>query len=309
MKKIIITTSSFATESAEPLNQLKAAGIDYVLNPFKRKLTQDETIQLLSDKHGVVAGTEAYPKSVLEKLPNLKVISRCGAGTDGIDKEFLKSAGIALINTPDVHVTAVAELTISGLLSLSRKVVTQHQNLISGKWEKSMGTNLSLKTVGVIGFGKVGQAFAKMLSGFSCKLLVYDPYCQQAIDPSVGKLVSSLEEIWAQADVISLHIPSTSETKRLVNSQSLSKMKQNVLILNTSRGDLIDERALCEFLLCNPTAGAYLDVFDQEPYSGPLTQLKNIVLTPHIGTFTYETRSKMELESVVNLINFLKNNE
>jgi D-3-phosphoglycerate dehydrogenase len=306
MKKILISTSSFATESTEPLDRLKEAGIDYVINPLKRKLTLEETIELVSDKDGVIAGTEAYPKSVLEKLPKLKLISRCGAGTDGIDKDTLKSMGIELLNTPQVHVTAVAELTIAGLLSLSRKIVTQHHLLVSGKWEKKMGVNISHKTVGIIGFGKVGQAVARMLSGFSCKLLIYDPFYSQTIEESFGQRVTSLDEIWSQSDVISLHIPSTSETKGLLNSQSLAKLKRDVLILNTSRGDLIQESALHDFLVKNPSAGAYLDVFDQEPYHGPLTQLQNVVLTPHIGTFTLETRSNMELEAAINLINFFK---
>ena len=309
MKKILISTSSFATESTEPLDRLKDAGIAYVINPLKRKLTLDETIQLLNDMDGVIAGTEAYPKSVLEKLPKLKLISRCGAGTDGIDKDALKSMGIALFNTPQVHVTAVAELAIAGLLSLSRKIVPQHELLVSGKWEKKMGVNISQKTIGIIGFGKVGQAVAQMLSGFSCKLLIYDPFYKQAIEPSIGKLVNSLDEIWSQSDVISLHIPSTPETKELLNTQSLAKLKHHVIILNTSRGDLITESALVEFLTNNPSAGAYLDVFEQEPYQGALTQLQNVVLTPHIGTFTLETRSNMELEAAINLINYFKTHE
>ncbi|MBI3217916.1 MAG: phosphoglycerate dehydrogenase [Bacteroidetes bacterium] len=309
MKKILISTSSFATESREPLNRLTEAGIEYVINPLKRKLTSEETIELMADKDGVIAGTEAYPKSVLDKLPNLKVISRCGAGTDGIDKEALRAMNILLFNTPQVHVTAVAELTISGLLALSRKIVSQHQLLVAGKWEKKMGVNISNKTVGIIGFGKVGQAVARMLSGFSCKLLIYDPFYTSSIDPLFGKNVSSLDEIWSQADIISLHIPSTSETKGLLNIESLAKMKRDVLILNTSRGDLIQEQALHQFLIANISAGAYLDVFDQEPYAGSLTQLPNVVLTPHVGTFTLETRTNMELEAAINLINYFKNNE
>ncbi|NOS90638.1 MAG: phosphoglycerate dehydrogenase [Cyclobacteriaceae bacterium] len=309
MKKILISTSSFATESSEPLDRLKEAGIEYLINPLKRKLTPEETIELMADKDGVIAGTESYPKSVLDKLPKLKVISRCGAGTDGIDKVALKAMNISLFNTPQVHVTAVAELTISGLLALSRKIVSQHQLLVAGKWEKKMGVNISHKTVGIIGFGKVGQAVARMLNGFSCKLLICDPFYPSPIDASIGQRVNNLDEIWSQSDIISLHIPSTSETKGLLNSDSLAKMKSHVLILNTSRGDLIHEEALYEFLVANPSAGAYLDVFDQEPYAGPLTQLSNVVLTPHVGTFTLETRTNMELESAINLINYFKNNE
>ncbi len=305
MKKILISTSSFGVESSEPLRLLESAGVEFSLNPHGRKLSKEETIALLQDKDGVIAGTESYPKEVVEKLSSLKVISRCGAGTDGIDKNFLKQSGITLLNTPDVHITAVAELTLAGLLSLSRKIALNHAVMISGKWEKFMGTNISSKTVGLIGFGKVGQAVARLLSGFGCSILVYDPYFKNS-PPAGCCVVTSLDEIWKQADVISLHIPSTGETKSLINKEVLAKVKPDVILVNTSRGDLVDESALYDFLKDHAGAGAYLDVFQQEPYKGPLTTLPNIVLTPHVGTFTRETRVNMEVESVVNLINYFK---
>ncbi len=168
-----------------------------------------------------------------------------------------------------------------------------------------MGTNLSSKTVGLIGFGKVGQAVARLLSGFGCTILIYDQFYKSS-PPANCRVVDTLDEIWKQADVISLHIPSTSETKNFINSGSLSKMKPDVLLLNTSRGDLVDETALHDFLQQHPGAGAYLDVFQQEPYTGPLLKLPNVVLTPHVGTFTRETRVNMEVESVMNLINYFK---
>lgn len=305
MRKIVITTSSFGVESSEPLRLLEAAGMEVTLNPYKRKLSKEETASLLQNKDGVIAGTESYPKEVLEKLPALKIISRCGAGTDGIDKDFMERSGIALFNTPDVHITAVAELTLAGLMTLIRKVAANHVSLTSGKWDKAMGSNLSGKTVGIIGFGKVGQAFAKLLSGFQCTLLAYDPYFKNSLPGNVRQ-VSGMNEILRDADVLSLHIPSTTETKNLVNAETLSKVKPEVLLINTSRGDLVDEQALHEFMKSHPVAGAYLDVFQQEPYTGPLTQLSNVVVTPHIGTFTKETRVDMEVQAAMNLINFFK---
>jgi D-3-phosphoglycerate dehydrogenase / 2-oxoglutarate reductase len=176
MKRILISTSSFGVESRAPLAALEKAGIAYTLNPHARKLSPAETVALLQDKTGVIAGTEAYPKEVLAQIPNLKVISRCGAGTDGIDKDYLKQQSIPLFNTPEVHTTAVAELTLSGLLTLSRKIVVNHVSTITGAWQKTMGSNVSGKTVGLIGFGKVAQCFARLLSGFACSIVFYDPY-------------------------------------------------------------------------------------------------------------------------------------
>lgn len=308
MRKILISTSSFGVESKEPLQLLEAAGIEYTINPHGRKLSKDETVSLLQNMDGVVAGTESYPKEIIEKLPSLKIISRCGAGMDGIDQDFLKKSGIALVNTPDVHVTAVAELALSGLLSVNRKLFANHTQVVSGSWSKVMGRNLSGKTIGLIGMGKVGQAFAHLLSGFGCHLLAYDPYYKGSWPAGIQR-VTNLNAMWGKADVISLHIPATDETRHILNRQVFQSVKHDVIIINTSRGDLIDERALFEFLQGHPEAGAYLDVFQQEPYTGPLTSLANIVVTPHIGTFTRETRVNMEIESVMNLINFFRNHE
>ena len=305
-KHIYISTSSFGVESQLPLDKLKSEGFEISLNPFGRKLTIDETIQELATADGVVAGTEAYPEAVIAQLPKLKIISRCGAGSDGIDKVALKAKGITLAVTPDVHVTAVAEIALAGLLSLTRKIAHHYVSMRGGDWEKSMGTNLSGKSVGLLGYGRVGQAFAQLLSGFSCSVLVYDPYTK-ASHPGI-QFMSSPEELFKRADVLSIHMPSTPETKNLINAIVLSQLKDNVLLVNTSRGDLIDEQALFNFLQSHPQAGAYLDVFQQEPYKGNLSQLANCVTTPHIATFTRETRVNMELEAVSNLVNYFKNN-
>jgi D-3-phosphoglycerate dehydrogenase len=171
-----------------------------------------------------------------------------------------------------------------------------------------MGRNLSGKTIGLIGMGKVGQAFAHLLSGFGCYLLAYDPYYRGSWPAGIQRVIN-LNEMWAKADGISLHIPATEETRHILNRQVFQAVKHDVIFINTSRGDLIDESALFEFLQGHPEAGAYLDVFQQEPYTGPLTSLANIVVTPHIGTFTRETRVNMEIESVMNLINFFRNHE
>lgn len=306
MKSVLISTSSFGVESQEPLNRLREAGISVELNPYGRKLNHEETVKLLQDKAGVLAGTEAYPKEVLAQLPNLKIISRCGAGTDGIDQAYLKEHGITLCSTPNVHITAVAELTLAGLLSITRKMPQHHATTVAGQWGKVMGSNLAGKTVGLIGFGKVGQAVAKLLHAFGCQIIAFDPYLTGNSETVMR--ASTVHDIWTQADVISLHAPSTQETKGIINGQALSAMKPNVIILNTSRGDLVDEQALFDFLQSNPQASAYLDVFQQEPYQGPLSKLPNVVVTPHVGTFTKETRVNMELEAATHLIQYFLNN-
>ncbi len=301
MKRILVSTSSFGVESKAPIDLLHDAGYEVILNPHGRKLTKAETIDLLKDVDGVIAGTETYSADVIEQVKNIKIISRCGAGIDGIDVEALKAHKIALANTPEVHMTAVAELTLTGLLAVLKKLIPNHTHTSAGKWEKIMGSNLSGKRVGLIGFGRVGKSFYKLLKGFDCEVLVYDPWIQVTDTILQTPNVSSLLE-WS--DVISLHVPLTEETRNIISEKSLQLVKRNVIVLNTSRGGLIDELALFNFLNSNPTAGAFLDVFEEEPYRGRLGDLSNVIITPHIGTFTRETRVQMELQSVHNVLNF-----
>lgn len=303
MKKILVSTSSFAVESTAPLDILHEAGFEVILNPYGRKLTKAETVSLLSSCHGVVAGTEAYSQDVLDKLPNLKIISRCGAGLDGIDIQYLKTKGIGLCNTPEVHVTAVAELTFTGLLACLKKTVANHQTVSSGKWQKLMGANLTRKKIGLVGYGKVARAFHKMLAGFECEVIVYDPFL---INYTGIEKVEQLNELASACDVISLHIPLAENTRNIISGSIFRLVKKNVVLLNTSRGGLIDELALADFLTTNKEASAYLDVFETEPYQGALLALPNLLTSPHIGTFTKETRVQMEYEASINLINFFK---
>lgn len=303
VKKIFISTSSFGIESSKPIQLLQEAGIHYSLNPLGRKLSKEETVNLLQEVDGVVAGTETYSRDVLEKLPRLRVISRCGAGTDGIDREYLQQKDISLLNTPNVHVTAVAELTLAGLFSLSRKVSQGDALMKAGKWEKLMGTNLGGKTVALIGLGRVGKEVANVLIAMRCRVLGFDPYFKGTF-PAGVEHITSLDRIWQEADVISLHLPATEEARHLVRQETLLKCKPTVMIVNTSRGELVNEGDLIEFLNSHPQAGAYIDVYEKEPYSGPLATLPNVIVTPHVGTFTKETRVSMEIEAVQNIIHY-----
>lgn len=305
MTKILITTSSFGVQSEEPLNLLKAANIEYTLNPHGRKLTKEETKILLANVDGVIAGTELYDEEVLAALPQLKALSRCGAGTDGIDIPYLNKNGINLFNTPEVHITAVAELTLAGLLSLSRNTPQMDAMVKANNWKKIMGTNISGKTVGLVGYGKVAKAFANLLTGFNVKFKIYDPFLKEKSN-STHDFVS-LDQLLKLSDIISLHIPYSKENAGLIGGDELNQMKSDVLLLNTARGGIIDEKALFQFLKNNPNAGAYLDVFEKEPYEGQLKTLNNFICTAHVGTFTKETRVAMETQAAQNIINHFNN--
>lgn len=304
---IQITTSTFGQAGRKPLNYLEENKIVYKTNPYGRRLSEDEAVNLLADVDGVIAGTEPLTKKVLEQLPKLKVISRCGTGLSNVDLETAKKRGVKVFNTPDIHVDAVAELALAGTLAIMRKLSTSDQDIRSGKWKKTMGKSLYGKNIGLIGFGKVGRRFAELLSVFTKNIFYYDPFL---IKNSAGenKYTSlPLEELLSISDVISIHIPYSKDNHNIIGVNEFKLMKPDAVLLNTSRGGLVDENLLYEFLKNNHQAGAYIDVFEEEPYQGKLSELNNILLTPHIGTTTKETREEMEYQACVNLINGLEN--
>lgn len=291
MNKILITTSSFETKEA--LEKLRAHGFEAVLNPHKRKVTPEELRELLPDVIGLIAGTEKIDRETL-KNSQLKVISRVGTGTDSIDLAAAKELGIAVRNTPDAPITAVAELTLGSLLSLLRRTHQMNQDLHIKTWDKKMGIQLTGKTVLIVGFGRIGKYLAKLLKPFEVKLLTVDP-----VLPGI-----SLKEALPQADIISLH---TSGSQQILGKNEFSIMKDGVCILNVARGGAVDETALIEALKSGKVAGAWLDVFSEEPYKGPLAEFSQVILTPHIGSYTKECRTCMEIEAVDNLLKHLKN--
>lgn len=303
--RVQITTSTFGKAGNKPLLYLEENGIDFTVNPYGRKVTEEEAIVLLQGSDGVVAGTEPLTKKVLEKLPDLKVISRCGTATDNIDMETAKKQKIQIFNTPDIHVDAVAELAFAGTISLMRHLAISDMGIRAGNWKKKMGRSLFNKKVGLIGYGRVAKRFETMLKPFTQNIYFCDPYILNKHEYSDKYL--EFENLLAQSDIISLHIPYTIENHHLINADNMKLVKSDALIINTSRGGLIDEDSLYSFLKNNPESGAYLDVFSEEPYSGRLIELENILLTPHIGTTTRETREEMEYQACFNLIKGLRN--
>ncbi len=304
--KILISTSSFAAEDRRPLDLLEAHGVQYELNPYGRKLTEEESIALLNDKEGVLAGTEKLSAYVLNNVNKLKVISRCGTGTDNVDMQVATARNIRVLNTPDVHVLAVAELALAGILSALRRLPVSTREMMAGNWNKRMGRNLTGMTIGIIGFGKVGRKLVELLKAFNCKVLAYDPMLGDEVFENYGVKKAELTVMAAEVDIVSLHLPYSKEVQHLVGKDFFANAKEELLLINTARGGLVDENALYEFLVKQPGSTAYLDTFETEPYVGKLATLDNCILSPHIGTFTRETRVAMEVEACMNLINFIK---
>jgi D-3-phosphoglycerate dehydrogenase / 2-oxoglutarate reductase len=303
---VAISTSSFGKESPAPLQRLMAAGFEVRPNPHGRTLTADEAKAHLAGVIGLVAGTEKLTGELLRQLPELKVISRVGTGMDNVDREAARALGIAVHNTPDAHVDAVAELTMAGLLSLLRGVPASDASIRNGLFDKPMGRLLRGKTVGMIGFGKVARALARLLAPWGTSLLATDVTREPSAATSLGAKYVELDELLAGADIVSLHLPYAKDAHHLIGAAQLAAMKPDAILVNTARGGLIDEAALVAHLEAHPKAGAYLDCFEKEPYQGgPLAKLKNVVLTSHIGSYAREARVRMETEAVDNLLKVL----
>jgi len=298
--KIALTTSSFATYSDEPLTLLADAGLDVVTNPHGRKLKPEETVALLAGCAGVVAGTEELSAAVLKELPELKVISRCGVGMDNVDKAYCEAHGLTVLNTPFGPTLAVAELTLGLILDLMRNVTMMDRELRSGTWKKRMGRQLKGKKVGVVGFGRIGQAVADVLKPLGCEIAYADPYpaCKET-------LCLPLDELMAWADIVTLHCSKPGGACSLIGATELAAMREGSWLVNCGRGGLVDETALFEALSSGHLAGAAVDCFESEPYTGPLTTLPNVILTPHIGSYAREGRIQMEIDAVKNLIGAL----
>ncbi|MDR2421766.1 MAG: hydroxyacid dehydrogenase, partial [Deltaproteobacteria bacterium] len=238
----------------------------------------------------------------------LKIVGRAGAGLDNIDVAAAKELGIKVVNTPGLNANAVAELTVAMAIVLARKLGVAFSSIKAGRWEKKglVGTELSGKVIGLVGLGYVGRLVAKKAVGLDMKVWAYDPFLTPEAVTQAGAAAKSLEEIWAGADYISLHLPKTPETVNLVNEAVLAKTKKGAFILNCARGGLVDEQALYAALKSGHLGGAALDVFDKEPPGeSPLLALDNFVATPHVGASSLEAQLNVAEEVARLLVEFL----
>lgn len=300
MSKILITTSSFNTD-IDDIAMLSDLGYEVVLNPYKRRLSEEEIAALMSEEiTGIIAGVEPLTKNVINKAPNLKVISRCGIGMDSVDITAAQENGITVLNTPDAPTKAVAELTIGLMLDTLRKISHQDRTIRNGQWSRPMGSLLGEKTVGLIGYGRIGKKVAEYAKIFGAKIIAHDPQANQH---------ATIDEILSNANIVSLHIPYTRENHHIINDNALSKMKEGAILINASRGGLVDEIALYDALKSGALGAAALDVYEHEPYEGNLKELENITLTAHVGSYAKEARAEQERLAAENLLNVLKQNK
>jgi D-3-phosphoglycerate dehydrogenase len=297
-RKIAITPSTFATEDQTPLETLRAHGCEVVVNKTGRRLNEAETIEILKDVDGVLAGLEPLNEKTLSGATRLKALARVGIGMDNVDMAVAAKLGIKVSNTPDGPTEAVAELALAALLALLRQIVPSDNALHAGKWEKRIGFGLKSAPVLLVGFGRIGRRFAEMLAPFKPDLMVCDP-ARPDLSAFPGAKSVSLEEGLSKAKIVSLHANAKSV---LLGAKEFKLLKPGAVLLNSARGHLVDETALLDALNGGVLSGAWFDVFKEEPYKGPLTGFPQVLLTPHVSSYTVQCRLEMEMAATLNLL-------
>jgi D-3-phosphoglycerate dehydrogenase len=304
--KALITTVPFCDKDRLPIDQLEAAGIEYLINPIGRKLTEDELAEMVKDFDVLIAGTEPISDKVMAQAKCLKLISRVGIGLDSLDLLAAERRGIQVSYTPDAPAAAVAELTIGLMLSLLRSVHVVNAQMHRGEWQRHFGRRIPEVTIGIIGTGRIGGRVLRSLAAFGMpRILVNDTHPNSKVAPQLKLEWVDKETIYREADVISLHVPLTGQTKNMIRRDHLLLMKKDAVIINTARGGIINEQDLAEVLKSGHLNGAAVDVFNQEPYNGELAQIERCLLTSHMGSMSVDCRSRMEIEATEEAVRFL----
>jgi D-3-phosphoglycerate dehydrogenase len=289
---------------AEAIERIRTAGLTVDTN---FEITPEDLVKVLPAYDGMVVRSRTKVRqSLIDACPNLKVIVRGGVGLDTIDADYARSKNITVMNTPKASSASVAELAIGFMFSLARSLFKATATMKAEKWEKKNleGDELGGKTLGLIGVGNIGKEVASRANAFGMTVLAFDPYVKEA----VGVKLVKLDELLAQSDYISLHLPKTKESANMIGKAQFDKMKAGVRIINCARSGIIDEAALYTALTSGKVAGAAFDVYDEEPPSDwKLVKLDNVICSPHIGSATHEAQGRVGAEVAEKLIEFAKN--
>ena len=296
--KVLISTFPFAERDRTPLDLLEKYSINYVINPFGHKLTEEELISLIGDFDAIIAGTEPITDRVMAHASKLKLISRVGIGLDSVDLLSAKNRNIAVSYTPDAPSEAVAELTLGLMLASLRSIHVANNEMHCGEWYRHTGRRLSECVVGIIGVGRIGSMVLHHLSGFNCKkVMLNDLYITIEKESDMDVEWHTKDDILRTADVITLHVPLTRQTKSMITRAELEMMKPDAILINTARGGIIDEVDLYNVLMEDHLGGIAIDTFETEPYKGRLATIDRCLLTAHMGSMSADCRARMEIEA------------
>lgn len=281
-KKVLVCAMQLHRRRGPWLQKLEEAGFHVEFNTLGRKLTHDELIKQLPGVYATIAGSEPYNEKSLAAAPELRIIARWGVGYDQVDVDTATRHGVAVAMAFGANHEAVADAAFSLMSSLANDVLQYHNLVAGGGWGGRYHVGLHRKTVGIVGIGRIGRAFIRRCKGFEMRILGYDPLLPPSAVQDLGVELVTLEDLLKESDFISLHAPRAPETESLINRETLALMKSSAFLINTARGNVIDESALVEALSSSRIAGAGLDVFASEPPSNsPLLNMSNVLLMPH----------------------------
>lgn len=279
----IVVVSRTFSNVPELVTELRSYFPNVKFNP-DRKLAGDALSDFIGEAEGALIALEEVDSAILSKCPNLQIISKFGVGLDNIDKDSCKRKDVKIGWTGGVNKLSVAEMALGFMLALSRNLFKTSYELKRGIWDKDGGVELSNRTIGVIGVGYTGKEIIRLLAPFNCKILVNDIVDQSEYYTQAGVQEATKEQIYREADIITLHVPLTEDTERMINQETIALMKPGACVINAARGPLVDYGALKEALKSGRLSGAATDVYDEEPPKDKeLLSLDNLICTPHIG--------------------------
>jgi len=293
----------------QALALLQGKDVEFSFNPRDAPLSESSLKREVSRVDGLVCLlTEKITRAVIDSGESLKVISNIAVGYDNIDVKKATEKGIYVTNTPGVLTETTADLAWALLMAVARRIAEADRYLRSGKWKIQWnlmfmtGTDIYGKTLGIMGLGRIGQAIARRAKGFNMRILYYDEKRSPELESELGVKFADVDAVFRESDFVTVHVPLTEKTRNFVGEKQLNLMKKTAILVNTSRGPVVDEKALYKALKMGKIGGAGLDVFQKEPIemSNPLVKLNNVVLLPHIGSASTETRTKMAVMAVEN---------
>ena len=296
MRKVLVAPATLAGVEAKYLQVLRNGDFDLVFPERAVQLTEEELLHDLQGISAALAGSEPYMRRVFESSPDLRVIARAGVGYDAVDVAAATEHGVVVTITPGANQDSVTEHAFALILALAKNVVSADRTTKAGGWQREATLPLRGRTIGLAGLGRIGKTMAVRAIQFGMRVLAHEPFPDVAFVKQWGLLLVPLEELLAESDYVSLHMPLTADSKYVINRRTLGLMKPSAFLINTARGALVSEADLAEALQARRIAGAAIDVFENEPPGNhPLLQLDNVIVTPHTAGIDLQSRDDMAL--------------